>query len=84
MAKDKIEVVVKDTKKPVSKPKETPKAPKVPEGIEVSKGGQYECIKKCYFGISLYKEGDVYESKEGEHMPKNVFKKKKRFVEAKD
>ncbi len=81
MAKDTIEVVVNTPKK--SKVIESPKTPKVPEGMIECKTGQYRCIKKCYFGISLYEVGAIYEAQAGEFIPKH-FVKVKRVVEVDD
>jgi len=82
MAKAKVEVVVNTPKK--AKVIETPKAPKIPEGVLVAKQGQYKCIKKCYMGISLYKVDSVYEATEGEFLPKKFFRKVRRVVEIDD
>jgi len=79
-AKKPVEVVIKNAKKVVEPKIETPKAPK---GYIIATGGKYICKKKCYFGISLYKEGAVYEAEKGEIIPKH-FQKAKRFVEVED
>ncbi len=76
----KVEVVVNTPKKKGLKPIETPKAPELPEGVFRAKEGTYKCIKKCYYGISLYKEGDTYEATEGELLAKKVFQKVRRVV----
>ena len=78
MGKDTIEVVVNTPKK--SKGTE---ALKVPDGMIECKAGQYRCIKKCYFGISLYEVGAIYEAQAGEFIPKH-FIKVKRVVEIDD
>ena len=77
-----IEVVVNTPKKAIVK--ESPKAPKIPEDVFVAKQGQYKCIKKCYFGISLYKVGSTYEATAGELLAKEFFVKVKRVIEVDD
>ena len=82
MAKAKVQVVVNTPKKAIVK--ETPKAPKLPEGVFSAKQGQYKCIKKCYFGISIYKVDSIYEASDGELLPSEFFKRVKRVVEVED
>ena len=85
MAKANVKVVV-NTPKPaiVKEAPKPPKAPEVPEGMFAAKEGEYRCIKKCYFGISLYNEGKSHYAAEGDLLPRDFFKKVKRVAELED
>lgn len=78
MAKPEVKVVVKNAKK------EVPKTPKAPDGCLIAKAGKYKVLKKCYMGIRLYKEGDIYEAQDGEILSKDIFVRAKKFIEVED
>jgi hypothetical protein len=46
----------------------------------VASGGTYEAVRKCYFGIKLYREGDPLQTEKGDIIPRH-FKKVVRMVE---
>jgi len=82
MPKAKVQVVVNTPKK--AKVVESPKAPKLPEGVFEAKAGKYRCIKKCYMGISIYKVDSIYEASDKELLPSKFFTRVKRVVEVDD
>jgi len=75
-----------EAKKITDKAKSTSKKVTVTKGTTgglkdvVASGGTYKAVRKCYFGIRLYKIGDKLETEKGDVIPRH-FKKVVRMIE---